>query len=279
MNTKLKHSKFKNTGVLFELLVRQIASDTLNEKNSIGLSIIKKHFKQGSELSKELKMYQYLVKENFDNTYKASEFLNIILVERKKLNETNLKKEKYNLIKSINEKFDAKDFFKYRVNNYKSLATIYKLFENQENTSPKEWVECKNQILENITKTKKPIKEENTDLYSKESKDVRLLAYKFLVDKFNDKYKELTNEQKSVLRNYINNIDNSDNLKRFILRESKKLKNEFSKFKITDKVSSIKLKEVIGLIDNLSNAKIVSEVQALGLLRYYQLLNELKGVQ
>jgi len=147
MNTKLKHSKFKNTGVLFELLVRQIASDTLNEKNSIGLSIIKKHFKQGSELSKELKMYQYLVKENFDNTYKASEFLNIILVERKKLNETNLKKEKYNLIKSINEKFDAKDFFKYRVNNYKSLATIYKLFENQENTSPKEWVECKNQIL------------------------------------------------------------------------------------------------------------------------------------
>jgi hypothetical protein len=82
-----------------------------------------------------------------------------------------------------------------------------------------------------------------------------------------------------VLRNYINNIDNSGNLKRFILRESKKLKNEFSKFKITDKVSSIKLKEVIGLIDNLSNAKIVSEVQALGLLRYYQLLNELKGVQ
>ncbi len=275
---KLKHSKYKNTGVLFELLVRQIASDTLNEKNSSALSIIKKHFKNGSELNKELKLYQFLVKEKFDSDYKAGEFLNIILSERKKLNESLLKREKYNLIKAINERFSTSDFFKYRVNNYKSLASIYKLFENTESVSPKEWVDCKTVILENVTKKVKPTKEVTTDEYTNESKDVRLLAYKFLVDKFNDKYKVLTTEQKSVLRNYINNIDNSDNLKRFILRETKKLKNEFSKIKVSDKVYSIKLKEVIGLIDNLSNSKIVSETQALGLLRYYQLLNELKGI-
>jgi hypothetical protein len=275
---KLKHSKYKNTGVLFELLVRQIASDTLNEKNSSALSIIKKHFKNGSELNKELKLYQFLVKETFDSDYKAGEFLNIILSERKKLNESLLKREKYNLIKAINERFNATDFFKYRVNDYKSLASIYKLFENTESVSPKEWVDCKTVILENVTKKVKSLKEVTTDEYTKESKDVRLLAYKFLVDKFNDKYKVLTTEQKSVLRNYINNIDNSDNLKRFILRETNKLKNEFSKIKVSDKVYSIKLKEVIGLIDNLSNSKIVSETQALGLLRYYQLLNELKGI-
>jgi hypothetical protein len=263
---------------LFELLVRQIASDTLNEKNSSALSIIKKHFKNGSELNKELKLYQFLVKETFDSDYKAGEFLNIILSERKKLNESLLKREKYNLIKAINERFNATDFFKYRVNDYKSLASIYKLFENTESVSPKEWVDCKTVILENVTKKVKSLKEVTTDEYTKESKDVRLLAYKFLVDKFNDKYKVLTTEQKSVLRNYINNIDNSDNLKRFILRETNKLKNEFSKIKVSDKVYSIKLKEVIGLIDNLSNSKIVSETQALGLLRYYQLLNELKGI-
>ena len=274
---KLRHSKFKNTGVLFELLVRQIASDTLNEKNSPALSIIKKHFKNGSELSKELKLYQYLVKENFDNSYKAQEFLNIVLSERKKLNEGVLKREKYNLIKTINERFNTNDFFKYRVSNYKSLASIYKLFENKEGTSPKEWVECKNVTLENVTKKPKNEKAVNTQ-YVNESKDVRLLAYKFLVDKFNEKYKDLTTEQKSVLRNYINNVDNSDNLKRFILRESEKLKKEFSKIKISDKVSAIKLKEVINLIDGLSNSKIVSENQALGLLRYHQLLNELKGI-
>ena len=274
---KLRHSKFKNTGVLFELLVRQIASDTLNEKNSPALSIIKKHFKNGSELSKELKLYQYLVKENFDNSYKAQEFLNIVLSERKKLNEGVLKREKYNLIKTIKERFTTNDFFKYRVSNYKSLASIYKLFENSESTSPKEWVECKNVILENVTKKPKAEREVNSE-YVNESKDVRLLAYKFLVDKFNEKYKGLTTEQKSVLRNYINNVDNSDNLKRFILRESEKLKKEFSKIKISDKVSAIKLKEVVNLIDGLSNSKIVSENQALGLLRYHQLLNELKGI-
>ena len=274
---KLRLSKFKNTGVLFELLVRQIASDTLNEKNSPALSIIKKHFKNGSELSKELKLYQYLVKENFDNAYKAQEFLNIVLSERKKLNEGVLKREKYNLIKTINERFTTNDFFKYRVSNYKSLASIYKLFENSESTSPKEWVECKNVILENVTKKPKADREVNSE-YVNESKDVRLLAYKFLVDKFNEKYKGLTTEQKSVLRNYINNVDNSDNLKRFILRESEKLKKEFSKIKISDKVSAIKLKEVVNLIDGLSNSKIVSENQALGLLRYHQLLNELKGI-
>lgn len=274
---KLRHSKFKNTGVLFELLVRQIASDTLNEKNSPALSIIKKHFKNGSELNKELKLYQYLVKENFDNSYKAQEFLNIVLSERKKLNEGVLKREKYNLIKTINERFNTNDFFKYRVSNYKSLASIYKLFENNEGTSPKEWVECKNVILENVTKKPKTEKAVNNQ-YVNESKDVRLLAYKFLVDKFNEKYKALTTEQKLVLRNYINNVDNSDNLKRFILRESEKLKKEFSKIKISDKVSAIKLKEVINLIDGLSNSKIVSENQALGLLRYHQLLNELKGI-
>lgn len=274
---KLRHSKFKNTGVLFELLVRQIASDTLNEKNSPALSIIKKHFKNGSELSKELKLYQYLVKENFDNSYKAQEFLNIVLSERKKLNEGVLKREKYNLIKTINERFNTSDFFKYRVSNYKSLASIYKLFENSEGVSPKEWVECKNVILENVTKKPKAERGVNSE-YVNESKDVRLLAYKFLVDKFNEKYRRLTTEQKSVLRNYINNVDNSDNLKRFILRESEKLKKEFSKIKISDKVSAIKLKEVVNLIDGLSNSKIVSENQALGLLRYHQLLNELKGI-
>jgi transketolase len=189
-----------------------------------------------------------LVKETFDSDYKAGEFLNIILSERKKLNESLLKREKYNLIKAINERFNATDFFKYRVNDYKSLASIYKLFENTESVSPKEWVDCKTVILENVTKKVKSLKEVTTDEYTKESKDVRLLAYKFLVDKFNDKYKVLTTEQKSVLRNYINNIDNSDNLKRFILRETNKLKNEFSKIKVSDKVYSIKLKEVIGLM-------------------------------
>ena len=127
--SKLKHSKFKNTGILFELLVRQIASDTLANKDSLALEIIKKHFKRGTELNKELKLYQALTKENFDSQYKAQEYVNIILQDRANLNESILRRQKYNLIKSIKESFVMEDFFKYRVNNYREMASVFKLFE------------------------------------------------------------------------------------------------------------------------------------------------------
>tara|TARA_R110000803_G_scaffold160539_1_gene224457 strand:+ start:224 stop:640 length:417 start_codon:yes stop_codon:yes gene_type:complete len=127
---KLKHSKFKNTGILFELLVKQIASDTLANKDSLALEIIKKHFKRGTELNKELRLYQSLTKENFDNQYQAQEFVNIVLTERSNLNEGILRRQKYNLIKSIKESFAIEDFFKYRVNSYREMASVYKMFEN-----------------------------------------------------------------------------------------------------------------------------------------------------
>jgi len=186
--SKLKHSKFKNTGILFELLVRQIASDTLADKDSLALEIIKKHFKRGTELNKELKLYQALTKENFDSQYKAQEFVNIILQERAKLNEGILRRQKYNLIKSVKESFVMEDFFKYRVNNYREMASVFKLFEYNQSTSPKEYVTCKNTILETITKNDVEIVTESTDKeYTSQPKEVRMLAYKFLVDSFNSK--------------------------------------------------------------------------------------------
>jgi len=278
--TKLKHSKFKNTGILFELLVRQIASDTLAGKDSLALEIIKKHFKKGSELSKELKLYQSLTKENFDSQYKAQEFVNIILQERGSLTETTLKRQKYNLIKSIKESFVMEDFFKYRVSNYKQLASIYKVFEYTQSVSPKEYVDCKTTILETITTKDVEIISESTTTkeYAEQPKEVRMLAYKFLVDSFNSKYTTLSESQKKVLRNYINNVDNSNNLRKFVLSEVKKLKSEFAKVKVTDKVASIKVNETVNLIDNISNSKVINENQILSLLRYHELLQELRRV-
>ena len=137
---KLKHSKYKNTGILFELLVRQIATDTLNNKDSYATRIIKEHFSKSTELSKELKLYKLFIDESFDSDYKASEFVNIILTERKKLNESALNRQKYNLIKSIKKNFVIEDFFKYRVNNYKENASIYKLFEHTTSDNPKDCI-------------------------------------------------------------------------------------------------------------------------------------------
>jgi hypothetical protein len=275
--SKLKHSKFKNTGILFELLVRQIASDTLAGKDSLALEIIKKHFKKGTELSKELKMYQSLTKENFDSQYKAQEFVNIILQERNNLNESILRRQKYNLIKSIKESFVMDDFFKYRVTNYREMASVYKMFEHTQSTSPKEYVDCKNTILETITKKDVEIVTETTDKeYASQPKEVRMLAYKFLIDSFNSKYTNLSESQKTVLRNYINNVDNSDKLRKFVLSEVKRLKTEFGKLNIGDKVTQIKLNETVNLINNITTSKVISENQVLSLLRYHELLQELR---
>jgi hypothetical protein len=274
---KLKHSKFKNTGILFELLVRQIASDTLSDNTCYATQIIKKHFTKGSQLATDLKLYQALTKENFDSQYKAQEFLNIVLKERAKLIEGTLKREKYNLIKSIKDSYLDEDFFKYRVSNYKELASAYKLFENSESQSPKEYVECKNTIFESITTDKVVITEDVSNKeYQKQPKEVRLLAYKFLVDSFNSKYSTLSESQKLILKNYINNIDNSQNLRKFVVSEVARLKRELKSIKISDKVTNIKLNETINLIKELTKHKVVNENQILALLRYNQLLDELR---
>lgn len=274
---KLKHSKFKNTGILFELLVRQIASDTLSDKKCYATEIIKKHFRKGSQIARELELYQALTKENFDSEYKAQEFVNIILKERAKLNESTLKREKYNLIKSIKDSYIIENFFKYRVTNYKELASAYKLFENQESDSPKEYVECKHTIFEAITTNKVVITETITESeYTKQPKEVRLLAYKFLVDSFNSKYTNLSERQKLILKKYINNIDNSDVLRKFVVSEVSRLKKDLKSVKITDKVTQIKLNETINLIGELTKQKVVNENQVLALLRYHELLEELR---
>ena len=276
---KLKHSKFKNTGILFELLVRQIASDTLANKDSLALEIIKKHFKKGTELNKELKLYQSLTKENFDNQYQAQEFIDIALGERAKLNEGILRRQKYNLIKSIKESFVMEDFFKYRVNNYREMASVYKLFEHTKSDSPKEYVTCKTTILETITKENVEIVTESTNKdYNNQPKEVRMLAYKFLVDSFNSKYTNLSESQKKVLRSYINNVDNSAKLRTFVIGEVKRLKKEFAKLEVSDKVANIKLNETVNLIDNITNSKVINENQILSILRYHELLQELRRV-
>ena len=174
---KLKHSKYKNTGILFELLVRQISTDTLNNMDSKATYIIREHFGKSTEL-KELKLYKLFIEESFDSDYKASEFLNIILKERKKLNESVLNRQKYNLIKAIKKNFVIEDFFKYRVSNYKENASIYKLFEHTTSDNPKEYIECKSTILESLTNSNKSndkVVSTINEEYSKQPKEVRLL--------------------------------------------------------------------------------------------------------
>lgn len=278
---KLKHSKYKNTGILFELLVRQIATDTLNNKDSRATYIIKEFFGKRTELAKELKLYKSFIEETFNSDYKASEFVNIVLAERKKLNDSVLNRQKYNLIKAIKKNFVLEDFFNYRVTNYKENASVYKLFEHNNSDNPKEYVECKSTILEHLTGKSQSgdnvVTAINED-YSTQPKEVRLLAWKMLVENFNNKYTNLTDKQRSILREYINSVDNSEKLKKFVVRECNSLKKSIMGIKVTDTVTKIKVNEVVKLISKLKNSKVITESQVLSLLRYYELNDELRRV-
>ena len=274
---RIKHSKVKNTGLIFELLVRQVASDTMNNCNSKALQLIKKHFNSKSELSQELKLYRTISQEKFNSEIKADNFVSAVLKARKNINESQLRRDKYNLIKDLKETFNVNEFFKSRVSNYKVQAATYKLFEYNAADDPKEYVSSKSAITEHVQTTTLPTKQ--TPKLSQETKDVRILASKLVVDKFNNKYSKLSHPQKRMLREYINNVSNSVNLKKYVVSETKQLqKSLLSKSNVPSKVIRIKLKEVANLLNKLGKKHVVEDKDVLTMLRYYELVNELKNI-
>jgi len=274
---KIKHSKFKNTGMLFELLTRQITSEIISGNESVAPYVLKKFFNKNTELFKEYGLYKTLSEEKFSSETKSQMLIEAVLKSRKNINKKKLIDEKYQLIKSISENFDINSFFQTKVQNYKLLASIYKIFEYSELDNPSEITRSKFTIIENMTtESSKQLIEESISL-SKEPKEIRLLSYKILVEKFNSKYDDLSFEQKSVLREYISNISNSNNLKRFIQDESKKIREILDKKSksVKDKSLSIKLNEVMNLLDQYKSIKNVGENHVLALMRYYDLINDL----
>jgi hypothetical protein len=276
---RIKHSKVKNTGLIFELLVRQVASDTMNNRDSKALRILKRNFKPNSLLSQELKLYRSLHEEKFTNA-KAETFVTAVTTARKTINEALLKREKYNLIKEIRSAFNIEDFFKSRVSNYKLHAAIYKLFEHAEADDPKEYVENKFAILEHVATVAKKSVDTKSALVA-EQKDLRILASKIMVEKFNEKYSVLSKSQKHLLREYINNVTNSTELKKYILRETKSLQEQLSKLKTTipSKVLRIKLTEVANLLTQINKKHTIEDKDVLTMLKYYELVDELNKVK
>ena len=234
----IKHNKIKNTGILFELLLRQVTADIFAGKSqSKSVSLIKEYFNKNTALGKELELYQLLIKNKYSSEKKAEYLIEVVLESRKRLSESTLRKEKYNLIKEIKDSFNVKDFFKSRIPNYKIFASIYKTFLSEnENINPSELVKSKCSILEHLTTSKKSndkskteIKDKLVNEYKQQGKDLRLLSYKILVEKFNKKYSVLSNPQKNLLKEYINNISNTNGLDSYIDSEYNKVKNNLQK--------------------------------------------------
>jgi hypothetical protein len=283
----IKHSKFKNTGFIFELLVRQITSEIMSgTTNSKAEKILKEYFSAKKELSKELKLYQYLINERYNSESKAQKFVETVCEARKRLDEQKLTKEKYNLIKEIKETYNLDEFIKSSISNYKTLASIYKIFETvttDDQYDPTDIVSSRFTIAENIINTSienkdAKIKDMVLEEYRKQDEDLRAVSYKLLIESFNNKYKNLTEQQKGLLREYINNINNTGKLNEYVSNEVTNLVNSLKEIggKISDKVTKIKLAETISNIRKIKSVKKIKEQHLSAMMMTYELLNELK---
>ena len=283
MQSKTKHSKIRNSGLLFEFLLRQITLDVLDKKTSSNaVKMIKENFNENTELGKELSLYNVLLNTKFKDDKRAEFFINEVLQQRNKLNNSKLRRERYNLIKVIKENYDSTKLFSTKVKNYKLYATIYKLFEFSQ-LSPEEKTESFFNIVEHIT-TKDTIKLSETIGGSPipEDSDLRILTYRTLLEKFNAKYSKLNKNQKNLLREYINNVSNTNSLKETIQVIVSELKKDLTHYKknLKDDVVKIKMNEAIKSIDKMcgieDNSSVVKDKFVLQTMRYLELLKELK---
>ena len=283
----VKHNKIKNTGILYELLSRQITVDVINdEKNSKSVKLFKEFFNKNTEMGKEYELYSILLEKKYKNDSHASQLVEAVVKSRRKLSNRRLNNEKYNLIKTIKENYDIKEFFNTRIPNFKIMASVYKLFGTEtgkEDFGPVQRTDSVITITEHITqntthsnKTNKVVKE-----FKEQGKDLRLLSYQLLVDKFNSKYKTLNENQKNLLKEYINNVSNTNSLKGFIDSEVVKIKKALKSLlpKVNDKITKIKLSEAIDYTDSATKGKVVQDKHVVALMRYYELIKEIKNVQ
>jgi hypothetical protein len=280
---KIKHNKFKNTGILFELLTRQITADIMSNRESMAVDIVKKYFSRG-EISKEYKLYQALTKATSLSESKAELVINSTLRLAERINRTTLRKEKYNLIKEIKEIYDLEDFFKAKIHNYTAYAAIYNLIEayiSPEFINPSFVVDNRVTLLEFLTKQdidKNKIENQIMLEYASQDKATRALISKIVIEKFNEKYSNLLPEQRDVLRTYINNISNTVSLREYVNKNFELIKKSLDDLntKITDQRTHIKLNELSSIIKPIDKNDSVKDEDILNLLQFYELIHEIK---
>jgi hypothetical protein len=279
---KVKHNKIRNTGLLFEFLLRQITSDVLNkDQNSKAVSIVKQKFNENTELGKELALYNILITKKFKSDTKADYFINEVMKTRGDLNNSMLRREKYNLIKEIQSNYNLQKFMSSKVPNYKIFASIYKLFEYK-TLSPDEKTESFFNIVEHVTTEDNNVRLSETVKTLPDDEDLRILTYRTLLEKFNQKYTKLSGAQKNLLREYINNVSNTNSLKDTLKEIVKGLKEDLKQHSknLQDKVVKIKMTEALKSINKFcginDKSSVVKDSYVIQTMRYLELLKELK---
>jgi hypothetical protein len=238
-------------------------------------------------LGKEYQLYNFLLNEKARDTSHAERIISVVLESRSQLNDKNLTQQKYDLIREIKDIYPIDSFLKANIKNYRILASIYKIFENK--TASKfdvqEVVQSRESIIESLCNavSKKPDTDENLlEYYKQQSEDIRLLAYKLLLEGINTKYKDFDDSQKKLIREYILNVSNTNSLSNYVCEEIEKIKQIIvnSKNKITDnQVIAIKLSEITNVLDKVKPTTVVKDNHIMALLLSYELVKELNNLK
>lgn len=281
----ISNSKYKNTGVLFELLVRQVTSETLTGKDSPALDIMKKYFNKGTEMGKELQLYRvFFDSQKPLSETKALDFIDLIINQRKKLDERKLANEKFNLIREVKENYELSEFLSCKIPSYTLHASIYKTFLNEAVRNKdftilniRDVATARFTLVEHLVTKKRSTAEASIfESFRKESEETRLLAHKLAVDKFNDRYANLNEKQKLLLREFINNVSTSNSLLKYIRNEIPIIKNELMNGakKSKDKVTAIKLTEVAHQLNTIGTNSVIKDSEITALMIAYEIIKE-----
>ena len=273
----LKHSKFKNTAIIFDVLARQLVNEAMSGSSNKALTIIKNHFRPDSVLSKELRLYRGLVSHNIGEnveTIRVLNYINTIVNARKQLSETILKTSKFNLVKAIKTKYGAaflEEGFSTRLPKYKELASAYKLFEYTISDNPSELLSCSQVISESLI----GVIEQSNNPWKDLSPGVRSVGFKNLLEGFNAKYSNFLPAQKLILQEYINN---PMSFPEFFIAEIKSVSAELTTLSANvTAVNRIKLTEMCNLLRDLSNAPKILDDHISVILKCHGLIDELKS--
>ena len=256
------------------------------KKQSPALEIMQEFFKSTTELGRELQLYRAFFDVNRLSEVKAIEFVDIISAQKKKLNERLLNKQKYELIKEIKASYDLESFLKTKVPSYKIYASIYKTFmvESQDSTDMsflniQDIVTSKFALIEHLIKEKKPFKKpiNNSLLESQETDIEKDLTFKFLVERFNDKYDNLGERQKQFLKKYISANPGNPEFVNYVKNEITHIQEQLNAYckKGDNKVLRIKLQEINNQLTSISGKDKFNNSELTAVIIGHQILQEL----
>lgn len=289
-HNKVKHRKYRNTGLLFELLTRQIVADVLSEDDdSKAVDLLREYFKEDTELGKEHMLYRAILEGDFSDEGRAQALIDEVLKQRRKLNDGKLQEQKHQLVGEIKDEWPLKEFFQTKVDEYKELASVYKLFKSLDegvDHNPQDLVRCRYTLQEHIqndpSNEKDSVDEESERIkkLKEQSREVRVYAQNLMIERFNEKYSsELTEDQKAVLSEYINNVSNSNKFREQVNDRVDGVKSDLQDYleEIDSEVARIKVKEALEQIGDLKKGHRVDEDQVMKLLMFQELRNRIEG--